>query len=1058
MQKCLKAKQLIAACLLCLTFGVAAAQNIQTNIIGDVKDTQGALVENAKVRVQNTSTNVQRTVMTKRDGSYLVPSLVVGIYDVTAEAPGFKTVVKRGVEVQANNSVRADLVLPTGEVSETVQVNASESGTLLRTEDPATGIIVPEKLQNQLPLKNRNFVSLAQLAPGANAAANGNQNDLGRTQSQNLSVNGQRMFDNNYLIDGVSIIMGFDNGSTYVPSLAAIQQVSVQTGLYGAAQGFYSGAQVDMSTKSGTNRLHGSIYEYLRNNIFNAKQFFDVAAPPPYRFNQFGLAVGGPVWLPKLYDGRNRTFFFFAYEGDRIRQQNTGTGTVPTQAMRDGHFAGLTTLKNPLTGKPYPNNDISALIAPQAKALLQFIPLPDLPGNGIKGTNYTTTYATNQDDDQFIGRLDHKLTSKDSLFFRALHRSATFDYQTVNKYFQSFGKPQSDNYVLASTHLFTRSIYNEARVYYDRENIPTVNGREATGIDPQKDFGISGLDFSNPLVQGIPNAAIAGYIGTGEANTNPRLLYSAPGFSDHLLVQRGKHDLNFGMEFYRARQDFFSVSSVNQGNFSFTGQLSNNAFADFLLGFPFSTRRRVSLLRTGIHQKHLAAYVQDNWRVSDRLTLNLGLRYEFAGSFYDVMGMARELDPKTLALYPAVGSTASLTDPRNQFDPRLGFSYRMRGGTVVRGGFGIYSTQPTVANVTLTANNPPGTGDQQYFTTVASPNLTLANGFQTASAGAAVPPDLQIVPRNYGPGYSEAWTLNLQKQLGEKWVAEAGYVGSHTLHLDTSWTDNTPAPGPGDVQSRRPIKTYGAIRTYSTDAVSYYDGLQTRIQNANFHGVNLLATYTYSKCMDTHSSAATSVSGTENQEPQNEYDRFSGERGRCVIDFPHQVHLSAVYEIPLGSGLTGIRSLALRGWQVSGNLTLQSGGALTPILAGNTANTGRGTIRPDRNGDPNAGYSTDSRYRQWFNTKVFSAPAAYTFGNAGRGIIRGPGTDVLDLSAGKTFHLPRETALQFRTDAFNLLNHPNWQAPNLTFGTPTFGQVTKTQPARNLQFSLTLLF
>jgi hypothetical protein len=420
--------------------------------------------------------------------------------------------------------------------------------------------------------------------------------------------------------------------------------------------------------------------------------------------------------------------------------------------------------------------------------------------------------------------------------------------------------------------------------------------------------------------------------------------------------------------------------------------------------------------------------------------------------------MARELDPATLELYPAPGQTAALTDKRNHFDPRIGFSYRVNSGTVLRGGFGIYSTQPTVANVTLTANNPPGTGQQEYFTNLTSPNLTLADGFQAASIGASVPPDLQIVPRNYGPGYSEAWTVNVQQQLPGSWVAEAGFVGSHTLHLDTSWTDNTPPPGPGDVQSRRPIQEYGAIRTYSTDAVSYYDALQTRLQSPSWHGANILATYTYSMCIDTHSSAATSVVGTENQEPQNEYNRFAGERGRCVIDFPHQVHLSGVYQIPFGQKFSGFKSILFRGWQGSGNMVLQSGGALTAILSGNTANTGRGTIRPNRLGDPNAGYPAKRRYQEWFDTSVFAAPPPYAFGSAGRGIIRGPGVDVLDLGAGKTFPLVHENALQFRTDFFNSLNHPNWLAPNLTFGTPTFGQVTTTNPARNIQFALTYMF
>lgn len=333
------------------------SQGLQNTITGLVQDSSGAVIANAIVTVTNVATNVATAVHTDVAGRYTVPGLVVGEYTVKAEAPGMQTVIRRGVVVQADRAQRVDLTLTVGSLAESVEVKSSASDVIVRTEDASTGMVVSAQQVNNLPLKGRDFVTLAQIAPGANEALPGVQNSLARTQSLNLSANGQRMFDNNYRLDGVSMISGYVNGSTFVPSLEALQEVSVQTGQYSAALGTYSGAQVDMVVKSGSNQPHGSAYEFLRNNDLNARQFFDRVSPPPYRFNQFGATLGGPLLVPKLYNGRNKTFFFFAYEGDRVRQLSTGQGTAASAAMRNGDFSQLlpaTIIKDPYTGLPFP--------------------------------------------------------------------------------------------------------------------------------------------------------------------------------------------------------------------------------------------------------------------------------------------------------------------------------------------------------------------------------------------------------------------------------------------------------------------------------------------------------------------------------------------------------------------------------------------------------------------------------------------------------------------------------------------------------------------------------
>ena len=1043
-----------------LSVSLIDGQGLQTAITGQVRDASGAAVVGATVTVSNIATNVSTTLTTSEAGNYSALSLVVGQYTVKAEAPGLQSVVRRGIVLQANRSVTIDFELNVGQVTQSVDVVSSASAVLIRSEDAATGLVISQQQVENLPLKGRDFLSLAQIAPGANEAQPGNQNGLGRTQSLNLSVNGQRMFDNNYRLDGVSLINGFVNGSTFVPSLEALQEVSVQTGQYSAALGTFSGAQVDMVVKSGANQLHGSAYDYLRNNDLNARQFFDRVSPPPFRFNQFGVTFGGPIVVPTLYNGRNKTFFFFAYEGDRIRQQSTGQGTAATAAMRNGDFSALlpkTVIKDPYTGVAFPGNIIPAnRIATQAQKLLQYVPFPNQGGLSL---NYINTGSSVDDEGQFFGRVDEKLSDKDSLFFRVAVRDANLRSVTINPLFGSLSYPTNQDFVLTETRIFSPSIVNEARLSYVRESTPSKTGREGANIDPLRDFGIGGLNFSDPLIVGIPSASISGYLGTGENFANPRLLFSNPSFQDSVFIQFHKHAIHIGGDFSRWRLDSYAVNATNQGQFSFTGQLTGNAFADFLLGLPFTTSKTDYLGEVSLHQKHASAYIQDDWRILPSLTLNLGVRYEFAGSFTDLLGNARNFDWKTLNLFPDPGKTAPLNNASNDFAPRAGFAYNLnKTGTVIRGGFGLFFTQPTMANVTLLYRNPPRNLSNTYTTVLSNPNLTLANGFLSSQLGTTTTPaSLVSIPQDYGPGYEEMWTFNIQQKLPGNWVAEVGYVGSHTLHLDSAHTENTPLPGPGAVQARRPLPQWGEIRVFGTDGVAYYEALQTRLQSSNWHGLNMLTSYTYSKCIDTKSSAATSTVGVDDAEPQNQNNRIGGERGRCVIDFMQQFHLHTVYALPFGKNTQGFLGALVKGYQVSAGITLHSGPPFTIIEAGNTANTSRGTIRPNRIADGNLDSSQRTPQR-WFDTGAFLAAPAFTFGNSGRGIIEGPGTKILDVSVVKRIVIRERHSIEIRADAFNATNTTQFSTPGRTLGNPDFGQISSAYAARNIQLALKYAF
>jgi hypothetical protein len=1026
-----------------------SAQGLQTTIVGLVRDASGGLMPGVAITATNRATGVSRTTVTDAAGNYSVTSLVAGGYDVSAELTGFKTAVKQEVPVQSDTAVRVDFTLEVGDVGETVQVQAAVDTRILRTEDASLGAVMTESQVQGLPVKNRNFMALVQLVPGATEALDGNQNQLGRTQPLNLSVHGQRQFDNNIRLDSVSIISGFANGSTFIPSLEALKEVSVQTGQYSAAYGMYSGAQVDMVVKSGQNTPHGSGYLYHRGDGLNARRFFDQGDPPPFDFNQFGATLGAPIV-------RNRTFFFVGYEGTRSNRETTGTTTAATEAFRNGNFSALpTAIRDPYTGQPFPGNIIPAnRLAPQAQALLKYIPLPTRDG---LANNYVSTTQTEERENQYFVRVDHQISSSTSLFGRAAVRKSTIDTIQLNPNFKSFGQPQNQNYVIGLTRAMSARWLIDARVSYVRESTPNQTGREGEDIDPLRDFGIGGLNLSDPLLRGIPTAGITGYMGTGETFANPRLLYESPEIQAHSVLELTGHSLRFGMEAFRRRQDFFSVNARNQGSFSFTGLLSGNAFADFMLGLPDTTGRIPNLARVSLRQRHFYAYAQDDWRILPDLTINAGLRYEYAGSTEDALGIARNLNLTTLELFPAPGDTAPLNDAHHDFAPRISATYRWKENTVLRGGWGLYYTQPTMANVALMFRNPPFNREDVFNTVRTSPTLTLANGFPDGGlSGSTSTPTITTIPQDYGPGHAQMWSANVQRRLIGGWVAEAGYVGSKTTGLDNAWSYNTPLPGPGAVQARRPIPTFGDIRVFGTDGRAEYDGLQLRGQNLDFYGMNVLASYTYSQCHDTRSSPATSSVGTEDQEPQNQYDRFDGEWGRCAVDFRHVVKFNTVYRLPFGDRLTGVARLLAADWQVGVGVNLHSGGPFNVIVSGNPANTSRGTIRPNLVADPNLP-AGDRTVAQWFNTAAFVAPAAFTFGDAPRNSVEGPGTKLVDINVQKKVAVGSR-ALEFRLDLFNAFNTPQFGIPGRTLGAPGFGVITTTGPAREIQLGLRFVF
>jgi hypothetical protein len=1091
------------------------AQVSTGELIGTVTDASGAVIGKAKVSATNTATGVVRETTSEDTGDYIMTLLPPGTYSVSAEAAGFRKTVQNNVTLQINQRIRLDLAMQVGQVSETVEVSAAPP--LLESQSSSVGSVISQQFVSELPLNGRNFVQLAILTPGVNGTGysvagtiqSGARPDDRRPGTEIFS-NGNREGSNNFLYDGV------DNNERLIqlivlrPAIESIREFKVQTNLYSADVGRNSGAVVDVVTKSGTNSLHGSAFEFLRNSGMDARNFFNRRGTtfPPFRYNQYGFSLGGPVYIPKLYNGKNKTFFFVDWEGYRRNTVQSSLRSVATRKIRTGDFSDEVPIFDPqavrndttsATGirrTQFPGNIIprSRWDVPTTRLLAAF-PLPDTGG---LVNNYLANLNLTQNWDQGDARVDHQVTPNDNIFFRwsIQHTTTvaphTFPVVQIEGLPKPVGVGNEDSFagpafnpvqhaVLSYTKVITPRLVNDFRVGFNRFVLNyTGEGYEAGGPNLGNLVGIPNAN-SHPLHTVLPIFNLGQYTGVGHSRSLPIFRRSNTfQYIDNMTYTRGSHTLKFGGDLRRRQITEYQTNRGN-GRFNFTrgftteigsGATTGNELASFLLGYASFIEQDFTLAWVGARGIETGMYFADDWRVTRKLTLNLGLRFDYYSPFSEVANRWASFDPATATVKVAgrdgVDKRAGVSRDFSNWAPRFGFAFQAMPHTVVRGGFGLFY-------------NPNGNGGallrlQRHIPF--GPIITQANNDVTlgtrVSQGFGAPPSVNFdsaknptggvigVAPNFTSAYAQQFNLGVQHELPSLGIlVKATGVGNLGRRLGLSIDLNQPLPGPGAVNNRRAffgVRPGLAAITYAvSDGLSSYLSGQLEVIKRMSSNTNFMFGYTWAHAIDDVGTEFGGGTGT----PQDIRNRRA-DRGNSTYDIRHRATWSLTHKLPIGKGQAmmnrgGAANLVLGGWQINSLVIMQTGLPFTVGHAG--ANTG-GAGGSRANFVRDATLPSDQRTLQrWFDPTAFAAPAIYTFGNLGRNTLFGPGRWNIDASLFKDFAIKEELKLQFRAEAFNLFNHPQFGQPNATAGTAAAGTITSTVGnPRQLQLALRLQF
>jgi hypothetical protein len=976
---------------------------------------------------------------------------------------------------------------------------------MLQTETSSIGTVIENRRIVELPLNGRNYLQLASLIPGATtngpSSSQGKQRMGGQRNSFALNVSGQRIHFNHYALDGVENTDLNFNSYMLLPSIDALQEFKVESGLFDAEYG-RAIAQINASTRSGTNDLHGTVFEFLRNSALDAKNYFDRPNDPipPFKRNQYGFTVGGPVFIPKVVNGKNRLFFMVNWEGLRERKSLTLLPSVPLVAERSGDFsANPAIIYDPATRifdpagnvigapRPFPGNVIPQdRIHPVSRKLLAYFPLPQV---NTRSANFVNNEARSVNADQITYRLDFTEHAKSNWFFR--HSFSTehgYDpFSIPNMGINTDTKVQQG--VLANTRVYGANKVNDMRFGLSRLENAHISPR-ANNVNVVKELGIN-LPSDNPLYWGVPNVNISGLSGIGEESDAPFINYDTTiQFVDNFSWTKSTHSVKFGGEIRRVRYNQIG-GVVTRGRFAFDGRYTQNplaaaaqrggaALADFLLGHFNRSEGQVGAPIANFRSNYFALYLQDNWKVTPKLTLNYGLRWENDQPFQDKYDAIVNIDFRWDNSMEPTYVRAGMGDPYegnpafrlapdikyvrdgrfgrraykndlNDFAPRLGISYSLTPKTVVRAGSGVYYVRDIGNAVFDIVRNAPFTIRRDEPAESFRPNLSFEQPFQRTGA----PTFILITQFNEPSSYVAQWSLGVQRELTSDMSVEVNYFGSSGIKLRRLMSYNNPEPSTlPNSNDARPFPKFGSFQTMAAPSHSTYHALQAKLQQRFSHGFTFLGSFAYGKSIDNGSGVRTTDG--DSLTPSNNYN-LQLERGLSAFDFRRRLTTSWLWDLPFG------KNRLLGGWQLGGILTLQDGFPFTVLCGPGNIQNGGGACYPDATGvDPNLPRNQQSRTR-FFNTDAFvdrlPGGAQYRYGNAARNTVTGPGIINFDASINKKFTVHESTYVEFRTEVFNLPNHPIWSPPGRTLRNPDYGFINSTRiDSRQIQFALKVVF
>ena len=1043
-----------------LLAAAARAQVASATLAGTVRDESSAVVSGAVVSAEIEGAGFTRTTITDARGEYALPDLAPGAYIITARKPGFQVYEARQVALAVDQAARHDIQLKIGEERERVSVSASVSP--VDTDNAAMGYRMDPARMASLPLAMRNVASLVTLGPGAiprqlggfvHDVVNDVQEGSRGSVALNPPINGSRSTMNAFLLDGAYDTDRNTFAIAVYPPMESVREFHMQTSLAPAEFPQAGGGAVDVVTKSGAQAFHGSAFEYFRNEATDARNYFDdPALPRPiFRQSQFGASLGGPtLW--------KNTFFFATYEGDRGKAGTSALSIVPDAATRAGDFSASNPIFDPLATDasgaraPFAGNRIPTdRISPIASAYLtRYEPLPN---SSSASGNYLDSTPNQNYGDSLSGRIDHQFRHESKLTGRYTFNSERNGLAGSFPLLPTSERVRAQQAALAWSAGGSRWL-NEARFSFTRLRMFDLP-QSAFQANVAQQLGIADAP-ADPFFYGLPFFLVTNYSLVTDSPTLPQTQRDNTWHvSDGISLERGRHTLKFGGDLIGFQMNYLQ-SNLARGQYTFTGVFTSadglgvntgDPFADFLLGYPQNTQRTVGSGMAYLRQAAYAGYVQDNWRVNPRLTVNLGLRYEYAAPYTEARSRLLNLDYSTLPAAPRLVPVSTAVNPdRNNFAPRAGLALRLPKATVLRAGYGIYYAQEIAVETYDLALN--GLSNQINETQGDRlPALTIANAFpRTSSTG--FPSYFGVDPNARTP-YVQQWTASLQHELPGQALLEIAYAGSKGTKLGRFRQFNTPAhvetgenlgPRPGDLQALRTFPELGKIIQRQHIANSSYNSLQVKVEKRMSGRLSLLASFVWSKSIDDADSV---IPGQFDSVGAQDERNLRLERGLSFFNVGRRISAGYVYRLPLG-------------WTLSGMVTLQDGTPLNPFyFAVDFANSGTPN-RPDVvPGVPVSLPRSQRTADHFFNTDAFTAPAPFTFGNAGRDTIPGPGNNDFDFSLERRFRIREAGAIQFRAEAFNTFNHPNWgiPGPNPDFG-PFFGKIFTTGDPRRMQFAV----